>query len=149
VLYDTSYGLIFYNSKPALIKLIGMGVWGKVYSIVFTNNMELVIKTSESYLANYNEIQNIKRLTRNKQSPYVCYYYGYTTMENNKCIFVSTNKNLKFVGSFGELPNRVLNKKINGNAIWNITKYNYCCAVSLNHFISTYWTRVIHVKPQL
>ena len=111
-------GLIFYNFRPKLIKLIGAGAWGKVYSIVFTNNMELIIKTSESYLANYKEIQNIKRLTQNKQSPYVCYYYGYTTMENNKCVFVSTNKNLKFVGSLGELPNKVLKKKkINGNSL--------------------------------
>ena len=105
-------GLMFHNSRPKSMKLIGAGGWGKVYLIVFTNGMELTIKACSLYYKNYHEIQNIKRLTHQKQSPYVCYYYGYTTVENNKYIFVSKNTNLKFIGELEKMPDKVLKNKI-------------------------------------
>jgi hypothetical protein len=106
------YGLVFHNSRMKNIKFLGRGGWADVFLITFSNGMELVIKTCKLYYKNYHEIQNIKILTQPEQSPYVCYYYGYTTIQNNKYVFVSTNNNLKFDGTLKEIPRKILKNKI-------------------------------------
>lgn len=102
------YGLLFYNSGPESVTYIGKGYNGVVYSIKFLNGKELIIKTSTKHYKSIKEIRNIELLTHDKQSPYLCYYYGYTGLENNKYTFVSVNKNLKFTGTLQALPKHVL-----------------------------------------